>query len=296
MPSHPEIILADFPSALRVLQMKTHMIAVLDTLPQFGSLRSVGRALPSPDLSRSIGDSSASPRAVSGRSQASINSRKASPAANGRLDTCIQHVQEGDEDAARELMDHLYPLVLKLVRAYLPRRTSEEDLVQTVFMKIFSRLDQYSHAVPIEHWVSRVTINTCLNEIKAERIRPEWRWADLSEEHHHVIESLAAVEDEPKEHCSAEAKALLQRLFECLKPKDRLVIQLLHLEQKSIAEISRVTGWSKAVVKVRAFRARKKLQDRLSALEAAPRNAKTPSQLAHQAPLHAMRLQPVLCG
>lgn len=238
--------------------MKTNMIAVLDTLPQFGSLRSVGRA---------------SPRAVSGRSVTRMNSPKASATTNGRLDACIHDVQQGDEDAARELMDHLYPLVLKLVRAYLPRRTSEEDLVQTVFMKIFSRLDQYSHAVPIEHWVSRVTINTCLNELKAEKIRPEWRWADLSEEHQHVIESLAAVEDEPKEHRSAEARALLQLLFECLKPKDRLVIKLLHLEEKSIAEISRITGWSKAVVKVRAFRARKKLQDRLSALEAAPRKA-----------------------
>src|SRR5262245_61741136 len=85
--------------------------------------------------------------------------------------SCLRQIGQGNQDAARELMDRLYPLVLKLVRAYLPRRASEEDLVQTVFMKIFANLRQYSGQVPVEHWVSRIAVNTCLNEIKAEKIR-----------------------------------------------------------------------------------------------------------------------------
>ncbi|MDI1319291.1 MAG: sigma factor-like helix-turn-helix DNA-binding protein, partial [bacterium] len=44
------------------------------------------------------------------------------------------------------------------------------------------------------------------------------------------------------------------------KPDDRLVIQLLDLDQKTIAEISALTGWNQTLVKVRAFRARRKLQ------------------------------------
>jgi RNA polymerase sigma-70 factor (ECF subfamily) len=111
-----------------------------------------------------------------------------------------------------------------------------------------------------------VTINTCLNELKAEKIRPEWRWADLSEEHQHVLETLSAVEDESPEH-AFDAKALLKRLLAELNPKDRLVIQLLHIEEKSVAEIAEITGWTRPVIKVRAFRARKKLQDRLQTLE-----------------------------
>ena len=39
-----------------------------------------------------------------------------------------------------------------------------------------------------------------------------------------------------------------------------MVIQLLDLEQKSIAEITQLTGWNQSLVKVRAFRARRKLQ------------------------------------
>jgi hypothetical protein len=55
---------------------------------------------------------------------------------------CVERARARDEDAARLLLDHLYPLVLKLVRAHLPRRTSEEDLAQIVFMKVFANLDR----------------------------------------------------------------------------------------------------------------------------------------------------------
>src|SRR3989440_12953666 len=109
---------------------------------------------------------------------------------------CLRRVAQRDEQAARVFMDRLYPLVLKLVRAHLPRRMSEEDLVQTIFMKIFANLGQYSGQVPVEHWVSRIAVNTCFNEFKAERISPEWRWSDISEEEHYVLERLAASEGE----------------------------------------------------------------------------------------------------
>ncbi|HEY4989356.1 MAG TPA: sigma-70 region 4 domain-containing protein, partial [Opitutaceae bacterium] len=56
------------------------------------------------------------------------------------------------------------------------------------------------------------------------------------------------------------AKELIHKLLDQLNPEDRLVIQYLDLEQKSIAEISRLTGWNQTLVKVRAFRARRKLQ------------------------------------
>jgi len=49
-------------------------------------------------------------------------------------------------------MAHLYPLVRQLVRAHLPRRAAEEDLVETVFMKCSAKLEHdYAGAVPLEH-------------------------------------------------------------------------------------------------------------------------------------------------
>src|SRR4051812_49112644 len=79
--------------------------------------------------------------------------------------SCLQARRNGNEDSAREPIDHLYPLVLKIVRAYLPRRMSEQHLVQTVYMKVFTRLAQLLGQVPIGHWVSRVAVNTCFNAL-----------------------------------------------------------------------------------------------------------------------------------
>ena len=52
----------------------------------------------------------------------------------------------------------------------------------------------------------------------------------------------------------------MDRLLEQLKPQDRLVISLMNLEGRTIEEVRQITGWSEAVTKVRAFRARGKLR------------------------------------
>jgi len=174
--------------------------------------------------------------------------------------SCIESVKQGDEAAAARLMEHLYPLVLKLVRSYRARRVQEEDLTQMVFLKVFTRLETYSGKVPLEHWVSRVAVNTCLNQLKAEKVRPELRWADMSEEECHVVETLHKTQADLHPSKSLAAREVMEILMDQLKPKDRLLVQLIHLEEKSIKEVQQITGWSEPVIKVRAFRARQKLK------------------------------------
>jgi RNA polymerase sigma-70 factor (ECF subfamily) len=169
-----------------------------------------------------------------------------------------------DEAAARELVRSLYPLVAKLVRAHRPVRTAEEDLCQMIFIKVLQKLPQFSGAVPLEHWVSRIAINTCLNQIQAEKARPELREADLSEEQAAVIQNLAATAEELAPDQSFASRQLVEHLMNALKPAERLVIDLLYLQQRSVAEIRRATGWSAPLVKVRAFRARQKMKRLLS--------------------------------
>src|SRR5437660_9695566 len=105
---------------------------------------------------------------------------------------CLERVRQRDEDAARALVRELYPLVMKIVRSHLPRRTDEEDLAQMVFAKIFAHVGQYSGAVPFEHWVSRVAVNTCLNQLRSEKCRSRLRWADLKQEEAEALEEMAA--------------------------------------------------------------------------------------------------------
>jgi RNA polymerase sigma factor (sigma-70 family) len=127
-------------------------------------------------------------------------------------------------------------------------------------MKMFTRMNQYQGAVPFSHWVSRIAVTTCIDHLRAQKRRPEFRWADLSENEAKVLD---AVMTDDKAVGAGEAMAaheLVHKLVDQLKPDDRLVIQLLDLEQKTIAEISALTGWNASLVKVRAFRARRKLQ------------------------------------
>ncbi len=178
------------------------------------------------------------------------------------LNRCVERAQTGDQDAARLLVEHLYPEVLRLVRAHLPRRTADVDLAQDVFVKLLSRLHQYRPhpGIPFTHWVSRLAVRTCLDALRAERRRPEIRWSELSDDQTRWLDFLAAENQPAPTDQPAAARELVELLLRQLSPDDRLVLTLLDLQERSVREISAATGWSVPGVKVRAFRARRRLQ------------------------------------
>jgi RNA polymerase sigma-70 factor, ECF subfamily len=180
----------------------------------------------------------------------------------------VEAALRNDDEAARELVRRLYPLVAKLARAHRPRRTDEEDLCQMIFIKVFQKLSQFSGKVPLEHWVSRIAVNTCLNQIEAEKVRPELRYADLSEEEQAVVENLASSSRELAPDEQLASRQLVEHLLDLLKPVERLAIDLLYLQGRSVEEIRKITGWSAALIKVRAFRARQKMKDQLAKISA----------------------------
>src|SRR6266478_608028 len=186
------------------------------------------------------------------------------PDARALVAAALRH----DDDAARELVRRLYLLVAKLVRAHRPRRTSEEDLAQMIFIKVFQKLSQFSGEVPLEHWVSRIAVNTCLNQIESEKVRPELRHADLSVEEQAVIENLAISAEELAPDRQFASRQLVEHLLAALKPIARLSIDLLYLQGRSVEEIRKITGWSAALIKVRAFRARQKMKQQLAKISA----------------------------
>jgi RNA polymerase sigma factor (sigma-70 family) len=184
--------------------------------------------------------------------------------ASALVKAALQH----DDEAARALVRQLYPLVSRLVRAHRPRRTAEEDLSQMIFIKVFQKLSQFSGKVPLEHWVSRIAVNTCLNQIESEKIRPELRYADLSEEEQAVVENLATSSSELAPDQRFASRQLVEHLLAALKPVERLAIDLLHLQGRSVDEIRKITGWSAALIKVRAYRARQKMKGQLAKISA----------------------------
>jgi RNA polymerase sigma-70 factor (ECF subfamily) len=172
-----------------------------------------------------------------------------------------------DESAARDLMALLYPQVIRIARSNLPFRMEEADLVQEIFAKLFLNLHRYDARLPLENWVSRVSINVCRDHLRARARRPELRWSDLSEGEQAAMEAALQAPDLAPDEAAAHAREVLRKLLETLSPDDRLVLSLLHLEEKSVAEIAALTGWSRPLVKVRAFRARVRIRKALTALK-----------------------------
>jgi len=185
---------------------------------------------------------------------------------DAEVSACLARGRNGDEGAVLELFHYMYPHVVKLVRANLPPRESPEDLIQQVCIKVINNLHQFSEKVPFLHWVSRIAVNTCLNQIRHEKHRPEIRLGDLSEEEANLVEQLATSPAEIDSSEKVAAKELVDKLLSGLRPADRLLMKLMYLEGRKMEEISSLTGWNIALVKVRAYRARIQLRRRYTLL------------------------------
>ena len=125
--------------------------------------------------------------------------------------------------------------------------------------RVFTRIAQFQGNVPFTHWVSRIAVTTCIDHLRAQKRRPEFRWADLSENEADVLDAVLTSENDVTAGDALAAHELVHKLLDQLKPDDRIVLQLLDLEQKTLAEVGELTGWNIALIKVRAFRARRKL-------------------------------------
>jgi RNA polymerase sigma-70 factor, ECF subfamily len=187
-----------------------------------------------------------------------------------RLDVlaCLERVARRDEEAARALVEHCHPLVMRLVRAHRGRSIGEADLAQEVYLKMFVQLHRYEprDGVPFEHWLSRLTVRTCLDALRAERRRPHGHAAALSPAAEAWLDILRGRQGPPPVDEAMAARELVERLLARLPPADRLVLSLLDLEDRSVAEVSALTGWNGPLVRVRAFRARRRLRAAASEL------------------------------
>jgi RNA polymerase sigma-70 factor (ECF subfamily) len=176
-----------------------------------------------------------------------------------RLNDWLPRVRAGDDDAARFVVEQLHDHVRKIVLAHLPRRDAPEDLMQEVFMKAFSRLDQFRGEMPFEHWIARIAVTTCQDRLRRQHARPEWRWADLSEDEQKFLHEMPG-EISAAETADESARDVLDKLIATLTPAEQSLIRWLDLEEKSIAEVCALTGWNSGVTRIRAFRARQKLK------------------------------------
>ena len=180
----------------------------------------------------------------------------------------IALVKQGDEPAARRLVDVLYPQVIRIVRSHLPNRSDDDGDVQEVFMKVFTKIDQYRTEHDLfDHWVARIAINHCRDRLRSLRSRRVLSYADLNAEEATFVSQLMQETATPQATVSEETLVVLEKLLSGLNERERIVIRLLDLEQRPVREVAELTGWGESKVKVTAMRARRHLGERLAAME-----------------------------
>jgi RNA polymerase sigma factor (sigma-70 family) len=183
------------------------------------------------------------------------------------VDDLLRRWKAGDQAAAEELIRHLYPVISKIARTHLPRRDDEKDLVQEILMKTFAKLHQYKGDAPLSHWVSRLALTTCLDRLRAQKIRPEIRRADLTPDESDVFDAAWLTGSSPDAGEAIAARDVVDKMLASLSPEDRSLILMVDLEGRSLQEISQMTGWSVSKIKMRLFRMRPHLRQMINKLE-----------------------------
>ncbi len=159
----------------------------------------------------------------------------------------------GDDGAFAELTSRHKSRVFGVAARFARDHSEIDDICQDVFVQAYFKLRQFRGDSPFEHWLLRITTYKCYDYLRKRRRSGPAISTDA------LLESgfEPAVEEPDGPHPDLE---LLHAALAQLSPKERLVITLLELEERTVQEIAKLTGWSMSNVKVRAFRARAALR------------------------------------
>jgi RNA polymerase sigma-70 factor, ECF subfamily len=171
----------------------------------------------------------------------------------------IAAVLKGDAASFEPLIRKYQPRVFATARRYARRDSEVEDIVQEVFLKAFQKLGTFRGDAPFEHWLMRLAVRTCFDFLRGHQRNREMSFTELSEPETDWLDRFVAEPSGASESADA-ARVLVNRVLEQLSPANRLIITLLEIEDRSVKEISALTGWSIPLVKVRAFRARAEMK------------------------------------
>ncbi len=175
----------------------------------------------------------------------------------------IAAVLQGDTASFEPLVERYSPRVFATARRYARRESEVEDIVQEVWLKAFQKLGSFRAEAPFEHWLMRLAVRTCYDFLRAHQRNRESAFSELTEPENDWLERFVQEPDAAAADTEA-ARALIERLLAQLSPPARLIITLLEIEDRSVKEISKLTGWSVPLVKVRAFRARAEMRKLLA--------------------------------
>ena len=171
----------------------------------------------------------------------------------------IERAQQGDEEAFTEIIRAYRKRILGTVYRMISRGDDVEDVGQEVFSRLYDSLRQLRAPQVFEPWLYRLTINACYDYLRRKRREVDVRMADLSEEQVVAVDAALSGRKALEENRKEGARELLEVLLDRVSPEDRMLLVLKEIQGLSLKELSEVYKVNTNALKVRLFRARKRV-------------------------------------
>jgi len=165
----------------------------------------------------------------------------------------------GDGEAYARLVRRHQQAIARHLWRFTRDPAACEELAQEVFVQAYFSLRSFRGRSPFDHWLTRIATRV------GYRYWKDRRHERLGRAISPPIDAAVARPDPPTS--SREAGEQLHAVLARLPPRDRLVLTLMYLEGRSVAQVADLVGWTKTMVKVQAHRARGKLKKLLERQE-----------------------------
>jgi RNA polymerase sigma-70 factor (ECF subfamily) len=172
----------------------------------------------------------------------------------------VRLAQAGDKEAFEELVRRHQHRVFSVAGGILRRREDVEDIAQQVFVKAYFSLKRFDQRAAFSTWLYKITVNECWDLLRKKKVRPLLYESDLSEEQAQQFsasERLASGTQDVSD--KLEAQQQVERLLQGLDQRDRMMLILKEVEGFAIEEIAEILDLNANTVKVRLFRARRRI-------------------------------------
>jgi RNA polymerase sigma-70 factor (ECF subfamily) len=197
-----------------------------------------------------------------GPAGAKPSSAKAPSAVDDR--ELVRRAQGEDQEAFEELLRRHQHRVFAVAGGILRRREDVEDIAQQVFVKAYFSLKRFDQRAAFSTWLYKITVNECWDLLRKKKVRPLVYESDLSEEQaKQVIAAEGKNSSGPDISERLEARQRVENLLEGLDERDRLMLILKEVEGFAVEEIAQVLDLNANTVKVRLFRARRRIVNKV---------------------------------
>jgi RNA polymerase sigma-70 factor, ECF subfamily len=196
----------------------------------------------------------------------SAHARHPAAKAQGAVDDreLVRRAQQDDQEAFEELVRRHQHRVFAVAGGILRRREDVEDVSQQVFVKAYFSLKRFDQRAAFSTWLYKITVNECWDLLRKKKVRPLVYESDLSEEQARQVTAAEEKEgNEPDISERLEARERVDRLLDGLDERDRLMLILKEVEGFAVEEIAEVLDLNANTVKVRLFRARRRIVNKV---------------------------------